>query len=87
MLKYQTGCLGAPPSEATTAYSPWCSTRISGVLRSLPDLAPTVVSRMIGLPLSSVASVPPDSMYFSACSRAQSEVLGSYSPVSGMKPA
>jgi hypothetical protein len=28
--------------------------------------------------------VPPDSMYFSAFSRAQSDVLGSYSPESGM---
>ncbi len=41
---------GAPPSEATIAYWPSCSTRISGVLRSLPVFAPTVVSRMTGFP-------------------------------------
>ena len=70
-LWYQTGCLGAPPREATIAYSPSCSTRISGVLRSLPVLAPTVVSTMMGFPFMSVASVPPDCSYFSACSRAQ----------------
>ena len=46
----QTECFGAPPKEATIAYCPLCSTRISGVLRSLPVSAPTVVSRMIGLP-------------------------------------
>src|SRR6201992_500791 len=84
MLKYQTGCFGAPPGEATTAYSPSCSTRISGVLRSLPVLAPTVISRMMGLPFMSAASAPPDSAYLSACSRDQSQGDGSYSPGSGM---
>src|ERR1700712_4549588 len=86
MLKYHTGCLGAPPSDATTAYSPSCSTRMSGVLRTLPVLAPMVVRRMTGRPLSSVPSDPPDAMYVSAFSRAQSDVLGSYSPVSGIRP-
>src|ERR1700733_15339626 len=84
MLWYQTGFFGAPPSDATTAYSPSCSTRMSGVLRSLPLLAPTVVSRMMGLPFISAASAPPDSAYLSACSRDQSQGDGSYSPVSGM---
>src|ERR1700733_7044048 len=84
MLWYQTGFFGAPPSDATMAYSPSCSTRISGVLRSLPVLAPTVVSRMMGMPFMSAASAPPDSAYLSACSRDQSQGLGSYSPVSGM---
>src|SRR5271168_5543511 len=84
MLWYQTGFFGAPPSEATTAYSPLCSTRISGVLRSLLVLAPTVVSRMMGLPFISAASDPPDSAYLSACSRDQSQGLGAYSPVSGI---
>src|ERR1700756_5905024 len=86
MLWSQTGFFGAPPSEATIAYSPLCSTRISGVLRSLPVLAPTVVSRMTGLPCNSVPSVPPDSMYLSACSRDQSTGLGTYSPSSGIPP-
>jgi hypothetical protein len=83
-LCYQTGCFGAPPSEATTAYSPLCSTRISGVLRSLPVSAPTLVSRMIGLPFMSAASAPPDSACLSACSRDQSLGLGADSPVSGI---
>src|SRR6185437_6138876 len=86
MLWYQTGFFGAPPSDATTAYSPLCSTRISGVLRSLPVLAPTVVSRIIGLPFMSAASDPPDSAYLSACSRDQSHGDGAYSPSSGMSP-
>jgi len=34
-----------------------------------------------------VPAVPPDDMYNSAFSRAQSDVLGSYSPVSGMGSA
>lgn len=84
MLWYQTGFFGAPPSEATTAYCPSCSTRISGVLRSLPVLAPTVVSTMMGLPFMSAASAPPDATYLSACSRDQSHGLGAYSPESGM---
>src|ERR1700712_2843866 len=87
MLKYQTGCFGAPPSEATTAYSPSCSTRISGVLRTFPDFAPMVVSRITGRPLSSMPSVPPEVMNVSAFSLAQSDVLGSYSPINGMTGA
>src|SRR5277367_4043806 len=84
MLWYQTGFFGAPPNDATQAYSPLCSTRISGVLRRLPVLAPTVVSRMMGMPFISAASAPPDSAYLSACSRDQSHGLGAYSPSSGM---
>ncbi|CKV43089.1 Uncharacterised protein [Mycobacterium tuberculosis] len=85
-LWYQTGFFGAPPSEATIAYWPSCSTRISGVLRSLPVFAPTVVSRMTGFPCSCVPSVPPDFIYVSACSRDQSSGLGAYSPESGIPP-
>src|SRR5581483_12167466 len=60
-LWYQTGCFGAPPIDATSAYSPSCSTRISGVLRSFPDLFPRVVTMTIGRPVSSsvFASRPP----------------------------
>ena len=36
-LAYQLGCSGAPPFEATSAYEPSCSTRISAILRTLPD--------------------------------------------------
>ena len=48
------------------------------------SVAPMVVSRMTGLPFSSVPAVPPEAIYNSAFSRAQSDVLGSYSPVSGI---
>src|SRR5919202_3379938 len=56
---------------------------MSGVLRSLPDFAPTEVSRMIGTPRRVLASAPFDASKVSACLRAQSSVLGAYSPVSG----
>ena len=46
------GASGAPPIEATSAYSPSCSTRMSGVLRSLPLLLPRVVTMMIASPVS-----------------------------------
>jgi hypothetical protein len=42
--------LGAPPIEATAAYSPSCSTRIRAFLRSFPDVAPIDVTTMIGTP-------------------------------------
>src|SRR5665647_3103008 len=70
--------------EATTAYSPSCSTRISGVLRSLPVLAPIEVSTMIGTPSSVLASVPPEASNRSTWSRERSDGLGAYSPVRGM---
>src|SRR3954447_14364713 len=57
---------------------------MSGVLRSLPDLAPTDVSRMIGTPRRVLASAPSVASNRSACLRAHSSVLGAYSPVSGM---
>jgi hypothetical protein len=75
--------LREPPSEATAAYSPSCSTRISAFLRSLPDLAPTVVSTITGMPRSVVPSVPLDFSKSSTCRRVRSDVLGSYSPVNG----
>ncbi len=61
-LWYQTGLVGAPPCEATSAYSPSCSTRMSGVLRILPLLLPRVVTMMIGMPVSKsvLPSAPPD---------------------------
>ncbi|GAA3189662.1 hypothetical protein GCM10020255_087990 [Rhodococcus baikonurensis] len=45
--------LRAPPSEATTAYEPSCSTRISGVFLTLPDFAPIVVRTTTGMPFMS----------------------------------
>ena len=66
------------------AYSPSCSTRINGDLRSFPLLFPLVVSSTTGIPFIVVPSVPPEFSYSSACLRAQSDELGSYSPVNGM---
>src|SRR5690606_20851262 len=83
-LKYHDGCCGAPPFDATTAYTPSCSTRMSAFLRSLPLRAPTEVSTMMGLPRNSFASAPPEASKVSACVRAHSEVLGAYSPVNGI---
>ena len=57
-LRYQAGFSGCPPFEATTAYRPSCSTRISAVLRSLPLVAPTEVMTMTGLPWSVLAFPP-----------------------------
>src|SRR5690606_9070700 len=83
-LKYHDGCCGAPPFDATTAYTPSCSTRMSAFLRSLPLQAPTEVSTMMGLPRNSFASAPAEASKVSACVRAHSEVLGAYSPVNGI---
>ncbi|SKU82924.1 Uncharacterised protein [Mycobacteroides abscessus subsp. abscessus] len=76
--------MGAPPSEATRAYSPLCSTRIKAILRSLPDLAPSVVSRITGMSAMVMPSVVPLSMILATCFCDQSSPLGSYSPVNGM---
>lgn len=83
-LWYQTGFFGAPPWEATTAYAPSCSTRIRGVLRSLPLLAPRVVSRITGMSRIVIPSLPPDFSMRSTCSRTHWVGLGSYSPSRGM---
>ena len=75
-----------PPTEATAAYLPSCSTRMSGFLRSLPDFAPRLVTMMTARPVSAnvPASAPPERSYASTWSRTQSQLLGSYSPFSGM---
>src|SRR3954454_1754325 len=85
-LKYQTGCFGAPPIDATSAYSPSCSTRISAVLRSLPLLLPRVVTMITGMPVSRsvLASLPPEASYASTWLRTHADGLGSYSPWRGM---
>src|SRR5665811_1644922 len=56
------------------------------VLRSLPVFAPTEVSTITGLPRRPPPSSPFVASYSSACLCAQADVLGSYSPVSGMAP-
>ena len=64
-LWYQVGCVGAPPCEATAAYTPSFSTRMTGFLRSLPLFAPTDVITTIGhseWPRRVFASVPPDAL-------------------------
>ena len=59
---YQTGCSGAPPLDAIAAYRPSCSTRMTGVLRSLPLRAPRLVMITTGSPVSRrvVPCVPPE---------------------------
>src|SRR5882757_5160562 len=54
-LKYQAGCFGAPPAEATARYLPSCSIRMTGVFRILPLAAPVMVRMTTGRP----SRVPP----------------------------
>src|SRR5680860_835166 len=63
---------------------PSCSTRISGILRTLPVLAPTLVRMTTGRPRIVVPSVPPERSYFSTWLRTYSFGLGSYTPDSAM---
>src|ERR1700743_692945 len=84
MLRYHDGCSGAPPLEATAAYLPSCSTRITGFLRSLPDAEPIEVMTITGTPRSTVPLVPPELSISSTCLRTHSAELGAYSPSSGM---
>src|SRR5271168_1837199 len=68
------------------AYRPPCSTRITGVLCTLPLLAPLLVTTTVGRPVPgpAVPSVPPELSYSSTCSRTQAVGLGSYSPSTGI---
>ena len=81
------GCSGAPPFEATRAYLPSCSTRISGFLRSLPLFAPTEVHHDHGDAAHRRALLPPEDSIFSTWSRTHFSGLGSYSPFSVMPPS
>ena len=71
--------MGAPPLEATRAYSPPCSTRISGVFLILPLLLPRVVTITTGIPVSSrvLALLPPELSYSATWFLTHSEELGS----------
>src|SRR5580698_3658968 len=73
--------------DATSRYSPSCSTRISGVLRSFPLLLPRLVTMITGRPVSRsvLARWPPDASYSATWSRTHRAVLGSYSPSRLMK--
>ena len=68
-----------PPLEAMSAYSPPCSTRMTGLLRTLPLLAPRVVTTTMGMPvsISVLARWPPEASYSATWSRTQSHVEGS----------
>src|SRR5215469_5224698 len=68
------------------AYRPSCSTRITGVLRTLPLYTPRLVTITTGKPVSRsvVPRIPPELSYSSTWSRTQAFVLGSYSPSTGM---
>ena len=52
---------------------------MSGFLRSLPLLAPRLVTTMMGMPVSSsvLARVPPEASYSATWSRTHSDGLGS----------
>src|SRR5690348_3138675 len=68
------------------AYRPSCSTRITGVLCTLPLLAPRLVTITTGRPVSRsvVPCVPPELSYSSTWSRTHARGLGSYSPSTGI---
>src|SRR6476469_56323 len=83
---YHFGCSGAPPLLATAAYTPSCSTRISGTLRILPD-SPRMVSSTTGRFMMCTERVVPVSAIFSTCSRTQPRGLGAYSPCIVMAPS
>src|SRR5215210_1029093 len=68
--------------EATARYWPCRSTRMSGFLRSAPDLRPTEVITTIGSwpPRRVLARAPPEASYSATWSRTHCSVLGTYSP-------
>src|SRR6476660_5288082 len=68
------------------AYRPSCSTRITGVLRNLPLLAPRLVTITTGRPVSRsvVPLVPPELSYSWTWLRTHACALGSYSPSTGI---
>src|ERR1700678_241891 len=68
------------------AYRPSCSTRITGVLRTLPLLAPRLVTITTGSPVSRsvVPRAPSEFSYSSTWSRTQAAGLGSYCPSTGI---
>ena len=80
-----SGFSGAPPFDATSAYSPPCSTRMTGFLRTLPLLAPRVRHHDDRHPRVHAAcwpAAPPEASYSATWSRTHSHGLGSYSPCS-----
>ena len=78
------GVLGRPPLEATRAYSPSCSTRISGCLRTLPLLGPPRRHHDDGHPRveQRVGPLPPEASYSATWSGPIRTGSGSYSPSS-----
>src|SRR5690606_5521649 len=77
-LWYHCGCFGPPPTEATAAYTPSCSTRMSGTLRTAPDFAPRMVSRTTGRFWMWTDRVSPVSSIRSTCRRTHPVGLGRY---------
>ena len=66
---------GAALGRETAAYTPSCSTRMTGFLRRLPLFAPREVITTMGRPMISLPSAPAEASYFSTCSRTQSDLL------------
>src|SRR6188472_2026018 len=81
MLCTHCGCDGAPPIDPTTAYRPSPSeTRTNGVLRTVPDLAPSVQRMIHWSPTSSLGSVPLVRSYRATSSAIGAQGLATYSP-------
>src|SRR5699024_3678425 len=59
---------------------------MTGVLRSLPELAPMLSTMITGMPFISVPSVPPDDSYSSTWSRTHFAGLGAYSGADPSRP-
>ena len=81
-LWYHSGFSGVPPLEATIAYSPPCSTRITGSLRTFPLTRPRMVTMITGISVlpSVFPRLPPELSYSATWSRTHWAGLGSYSP-------
>src|SRR6478735_9915886 len=58
-LWYHAGFVGAPAIEANTTTRSPSGRYTSGVVRCVPDLAPTVVSSTIGAPSNGPPTLPP----------------------------
>ena len=73
---------------ATSRYSPACSTRMSAILRTLPLLAPIIVTMITGGRCRAACwlGAPPDASYSATWSATHGDVLGSYSPTMGTAP-
>ena len=78
-LPYHLGWSRDPPLLATAAYTPSCSTRMSGTLRMAPVFTPRIVSMTTGRFITDTDLVSPVASILSTCLRTHVHVLGTYS--------